>query len=41
MYCVWEGMCFFSRGLKRPTTLKHVHEKVTPKEQKNMLVTID
>ena len=31
----------FSRGFKRHTTLKHVLEEVTPKEQKNILITID
>ena len=43
MYCLWERMCFFSRiGIKGTyTTLKRVQEEVTPKEQKNMLITID
>ena len=31
----------FSRGFKRHTNLKHVLEEVTPKEQKNILITID
>ena len=30
-----------SRGLKRRTTLKYVHEEVTPKEQKKVLIAID
>ena len=30
-----------SRGLKRHTTLKHVQEEVTPKEQKKVLIAID
>ena len=29
--------CVSSRGLKRHTTLKHVQEEVTPKEQKKCL----
>ena len=33
--------CVSSRGLKRHTTLKYVQEEVTPKEQKNLLITID
>ena len=31
----------FSRGFKRHTNLKHVLEEVTPKERKNILITID
>ena len=33
--------CVSSRGLKRHTTLKHVQEEVTPKEQKKVLIAID
>ena len=33
--------CVSSPGLKRHTTLKHVQEEVTPKEEKNILITID
>ena len=37
---MWEE-CVSSLGLKRHTTLKHVQEEVTPKEQKKVLSAID